>query len=204
MSDAVVRLAGEMARVFSAFNLPHTAADALRSAVSHWRVNTTAVMPQPAASLRRRLDEFFNPQREVNPLGAAMNDWRRLPWRAGGGGKAPDICVVEIVGPDGIAACDECRAGALFQSAGYFYPWHRHAAEEFYVPVSGTATWMAEGREPAAVASMKELIHHHSWQPHAVRTDDEPLLALWLWTGDLSIGQYELCSPPDMRGSAQC
>jgi len=199
MANAVARLAGNMARIFSDFNLPRNTADVLHEAVSLWRPNTTEGMSQPAKPLQCQLDNFFHPPDDVHLLDTAMNNWRRLPWRTGGGGKAPDIGVVELIGPNGIAACDMCRAGVLFQGANYFYPWHHHAAEEFYIPVSGAATWLAEGSEPAVVAPMKKLIRHLSWQPHAMRTEGEPLLALWLWTGDLSIGQYNLCPPPSLQ-----
>ena len=199
ITDEIIHLANEIARTFLEFDLPEPAADALQKATSHWQANeSSAISSPPIAPLRNHLDEFFHAQcqNKLSLLNTTMECWRHLPWRAGGGGKAPDIGVAELVGPNGVGTCDTCRAGVLFQSADYFYPWHQHAAEEFYLPINGAATWMAEGKESTVIAPMSQLIHHHSWQAHAIRTDTAPLLTLWLWTGDLSIERYTLCSPP--------
>jgi hypothetical protein len=31
------------------------------------------------------------------------------------------------------------------------------------------------------------LVYHRAWRPHAMRTEDEPLLALFAWLGDLTV-----------------
>ena len=41
--------------------------------------------------------------------------------------------------------------------------------------------------EPVASGT---LIHHAPYQPHAIRTHNIPLLALWSWTGNLSNDTY--------------
>ena len=190
MADVAFHLAEKMAAEWRSFELPPAAADALDFAVSNWRTNTPDAQPL-AAPLREQLDAFLSPPDEEGLFGVKMKEWRRLPWRPGGGGKAAGIAVVELVGPDGLGFSDTCRAGVLFQDAGYFYPWHRHAAEEFYLPVSGAAKWMVEGKEPEVIAAEEKLIHHREWQPHALETDAKPLLALWMWTGDLGLESYE-------------
>lgn len=115
-----------------------------------------------------------------------------LPWRAAGGGAVPVLGAVELVGPDGVLPCATLRAGFYYQPPQYFYPRHQHAAEELYLPISGTAEWHADGTAPHCVAP-GTLIHHRAWQPHACRTHGEPLLALWLWGGDLSMHTYRFC-----------
>ena len=65
---------------------------------------------------------------------------------------------------------------------GADYPLHAHEAEELYLPVAGTALWRRG--EDAFVARLPGTpIHHPSFMPHAMRTEAEPMLALYLWRG---------------------
>jgi hypothetical protein len=73
-------------------------------------------------------------------------------------------------------------SGFLLLGPHTLYPRHHHAAEEIYVSLSGTAGWLQgdavwRQRAPGAV------IHHAGGEPHAMRTADEPLLALYVWRG---------------------
>ena len=92
----------------------------------------------------------------------------------------------EILGPKARQPSLRIACGFLLLGPDTLYPRHRHAAEEIYLPLSGTAHWQqGDGnwrrRAPGA------LIHHLSEEPHAMRTADAPLLALYLWRGaDLS------------------
>ena len=62
------------------------------------------------------------------------------------------------------------------------YPDHHHVAEEIYIPLTGGTEWrMGDGAFAARAAG--EVIHHASNVSHAMRTGDEPLLALYLWRG---------------------
>lgn len=92
----------------------------------------------------------------------------------------------EILGPKAPQSSLRIACGFLLLGPHTHYPRHRHAAEEIYLPLSGTAQWQqGDGnwrrRAPGA------LIHHQSEEPHAMHTADAPLLALYLWRGaDLS------------------
>jgi hypothetical protein len=92
----------------------------------------------------------------------------------------------ELLGPKAPAPSPRIACGFLLLGPHTLYPPHRHAAEEIYLPLSGTAKWQqGDGnwrrRAPGA------LIHHLSEEPHSMRTADAPLLALYLWRGaDLS------------------
>ena len=92
----------------------------------------------------------------------------------------------EILGPRGPSAGERVACGMLLLGPQTLYPPHRHEAEEIYVPLSGTADWQqgdALWRQHAPGA----LIHHLSEEPHAMRTRENPLLALYLWrSADLS------------------
>ena len=59
---------------------------------------------------------------------------------------------------------------------------HRHAAEEVYIVISGTAAW-ARGEAAEALRPPGSVIHHPPWMSHGMRTAEEPLLALYLWSG---------------------
>ena len=73
-------------------------------------------------------------------------------------------------------------AGFLILGPGIVYPDHHHVAEELYIPLTGGTEWrMGEGAFTLREAG--EIIHHPSNVNHAMRTGEEPLLALYLWRG---------------------
>jgi hypothetical protein len=88
----------------------------------------------------------------------------------------------EVVGPRAATISDRIACGFLLLGPGTFYPSHRHEAEELYLPLSGSAAWRQgdgewQQRQPGT------LIHHASFETHAMRTAAAPLLALYLWRG---------------------
>jgi hypothetical protein len=98
---------------------------------------------------------------------------------------------IELVGPDGILIHDQFRFGIYWQQRHTVYPKHRHNALELYHIVSGTALWQMgdqnfEGRPPGA------SFEHLDRIDHATRTQDEDLLALWAWRGDLDFSNYSM------------
>lgn len=97
----------------------------------------------------------------------------------------------ELVGPDGTLESDSCRLGLYAQGPHTPYEWHSHAAEELYIAVSGTAGWQMQG-QPEQDRPPVAHIHHPSWRSHAMRTRNEPLLAIWAWVGDLSLDTYRM------------
>lgn len=88
----------------------------------------------------------------------------------------------ELLGPGGSAPSMKIACGALLLGPHTFYPSHRHEAEEIYVPLSGTADWR-QGDAVWRRCAPGTLVHHRSEEPHAMRTENEPLLALYLWRG---------------------
>ncbi|MGB3177026.1 MAG: dimethylsulfonioproprionate lyase family protein [Albidovulum sp.] len=119
---------------------------------------------------------------------------QQLHWRRPGFGKLParvadHMAVVELIGPDGMLPDSALRFGLLLQEARLQYPWHRHAAEELYLVLSGRADWAVDN-QPATPRAPGTFIHHQPNQPHAMMTADEPLLAAWVWTGDIGAQTY--------------
>jgi hypothetical protein len=118
----------------------------------------------------------------------------RVPWVEVIGREMPasfagryGYCV--IVGPGAPIEADDIAFGAYVQFPNTWYPRHWHAADELYLPLSGTALWSRDGISDAPELP-GTLIHHTPFERHATRTIDEPLLALWSWTGDLTFDSY--------------
>jgi hypothetical protein len=86
----------------------------------------------------------------------------------------------EIVGLSGELASQRSACGFLLLGPATHYPRHRHEAEEIYVPLVGTASWQ-QGDGVWRERLPGTVIHHTSDEPHAMRTDARPLLALYLW-----------------------
>lgn len=124
-----------------------------------------------------------------------IRDYRTdLAWRMPGFGRLPETVssrmgVVEFVGPDGMLAHERVRLGLLLQGAGVAYPPHRHAAEELYLVLAGTADWCIDQGKPVS-RGPGSFVWHKPGQLHSMRTGSEPMLALWGWTGDVRSASY--------------
>jgi quercetin dioxygenase-like cupin family protein len=86
----------------------------------------------------------------------------------------------ELSRPAPAAGVAQISCGVLVLGTNTFYPRHRHEAEEIYLPLAGNAEWQ-QGDGAWRRRSPGTLIHHSSEEPHAMRTGDEPLLAMYLW-----------------------
>jgi len=89
----------------------------------------------------------------------------------------------EVIGPNGLLQCDDCRVGWILFGENLDYPSHHHESAELYHSVSGTGTWQ-QGQDEPSLKAPGSAIFHDQWQPHAMRTT-EPCLNLWSWTGNL-------------------
>ena len=119
-----------------------------------------------------------------------------LSWREAGFGKLSEefskrIFASEIIGPKGIIDNPSMRVGLLLQLDHVPYPKHWHSAEELYLVLLGEAHWSVDDGSPE-VRSPETFVHHKSNQPHSMTTIDEPLLAMWGWTGDIDGQSYSV------------
>ncbi|MDQ6433057.1 dimethylsulfonioproprionate lyase family protein [Mesorhizobium sp. LHD-90] len=89
---------------------------------------------------------------------------------------------LELLGTRGHFVHDEIAAGLLILGPQLLYPDHHHVAEEIYIPLTGGTEWRKSGGD-FVVREAGEVIHHPSNVNHAMRTGDDPLLALYLWRG---------------------
>lgn len=120
----------------------------------------------------------------------------KLHWNDNGAAPKGDniqrnLAFVELLGPTGMTLNDHCRVGLFLQNAHSEYPRHRHAAEELYAVISGTALW-TQSHSSSAPKPAGSFIHHSSWEPHSTTTTKEPMLAIWCWTGSIGFDTYEI------------
>ena len=89
----------------------------------------------------------------------------------------------ELLGSRGHFVSDDLALGVLLLGPETAYPLHRHEAEEIYIVLSGTAFWRKGAGSDETPVPPGSVVHHPPWTPHAMRTEAEPLLALYLWRG---------------------
>lgn len=136
-------------------------------------------------------------KQHISPLSEAIKHMEtRLHWNDKGAAEKGDqiqknLAFVELLGPTGMTLNDHCRVGLFLQNAKSEYPIHRHAAEELYLVVSGTALW-SQSESALTPKPPGSFIHHASWEPHGTTTTSEPMLAVWCWTGNIDFDTYEI------------
>ncbi len=167
--------------------------DALRASDGHAR--STPFEPPQVARLLDPILETRTP--EPHPLLAEIARVREtLAWYGARPERIPEaiaagLFFVELLGPDGMVFCEDCRLGLLLQLPESHYPEHVHAADELYLVLSGTAEWRREGSEPA-LRPPGSVIGHPGGRLHAMTTHSEALFAVWAWSGDIAFDSYSL------------
>lgn len=112
----------------------------------------------------------------------------RLPWRYSypkrkdAPGLGQEIAFAEIIGPEAPFHSERVCLGLTLIGPHTLYPAHAHPATELYYVISGAAEWTAAGisRRNAPGA----FILHPSLVVHAMQTGEEPLLAVYTWSGN--------------------
>jgi len=156
-----------------------------------------AIAPAPAAweptahPLRRFLPTALDLLAATAPgLAAALGRvGPGLPWRYGYAPRADAPGLdgamgwAELVGPAAPWHSKRvCFGLTLIGPHSHYLP-HHHPAVELYHVLAGTAAWTAAGI--TRVQPPGAFILHPAGQVHAMRTDAEPLLALYSWSGDV-------------------
>jgi len=88
----------------------------------------------------------------------------------------------ELIGQRGPIPSDRLACGFLLLGPQLVYPRHSHEAQEIYIPMTTGSLWQRNRQEWTSGAAGKPR-HHVSWEWHAMRTKNQPLLALYLWRG---------------------
>lgn len=124
---------------------------------------------------------------EADPLTRAVGDEFRkleplLPWLnydATDDSPCLDVDYADaiIVGQQGLAHSDLIEIGVSVMSPHTFYPDHNHIERELYIALS-PGQWRQQAHawtEPG----IGNLVYNYSNVVHAMRTEQEPLLAIW-------------------------
>ena len=112
-----------------------------------------------------------------------------LPWRysyqerVDAPGLESSMGWAELVGPEAPFRSSEVCFGLTLIGPRNYYPPHHHPAIELYYVLAGHADWTAGGQ--TATQPPGATILHHANIVHAMRTGEEPLLAIYSWTGDV-------------------
>ncbi len=96
-----------------------------------------------------------------------------------------NFAYAEVAGPLGSVPSRTLRCGLVLMAPRTLYPAHAHAATELYHVLGGRARWQ-RGGEPWAPRAPGAFILHPSGVAHAMETEAEPLLALYVWYGDMA------------------
>jgi quercetin dioxygenase-like cupin family protein len=86
-----------------------------------------------------------------------------------------------IVGSEGLEIRRDVRIGVSLMAPHIRYPDHRHPPEEIYIAMS-SGEWR-QASNPWREPGIGNLVHNPPNIVHAMRSADQPLLAIWfLWT----------------------
>ncbi|QWC49712.1 dimethylsulfonioproprionate lyase family protein [Pectobacterium atrosepticum] len=99
------------------------------------------------------------------------------------------VAFTQFVGPDDLWVSSHLAIGLTLIAPETHYPAHCHPATEIYLPLAGTGLW-SMGNEDYFPRKPGELIFHPSGITHATQAQEEPMLALYIWHGDI-------CSPSE-------
>lgn len=103
--------------------------------------------------------------------------------------KSAKMIACELLGPDGMVANDQFRVGLYIQLPNLNYTTRTHAAEETYIALGGVGFW-GINNEMSMHRKTGDIIHHPSMIPHHNLTKEQPMIAAWRWSGDISFDHY--------------
>jgi len=103
----------------------------------------------------------------------------------------PDVAIflskfayTNIIGDGGLLSSNQVNAGFSIQACDTYYPPHAHTAEESYWIIGGDGDWKVDTKPWFPVVA-GDSIYHESQARHAMQTNEQPLLTIWLWTSHL-------------------
>jgi len=115
--------------------------------------------------------------------------WRQNPnysdQAMGQTGYMDNYAYAEIIGRSGAYPGDDFLLGLMILGPNLHYRDHFHPAPELYWVLSHASEWK-RGAGAFVPRAAGETIWHEPWVPHATRTGNRPLLAVWAWTREVS------------------
>lgn len=89
-------------------------------------------------------------------------------------------------GLNGLVKSESVSTGLLLMGPDTPYPSHHHPHPEGYIVISGRAWWW-RGGEDWIQRSPNDSLYHKTSQPHAMRTESNPLLVFFVATGSIEV-----------------
>ena len=156
--------------------------DALSNPIVDSYLKVACANSGDANSISRRLADALLPV-------ADQIAWRK---RDSGGENDADLAVFTekytsccIIGDGGLLSSDKVIAGFSLQGPDAYYPPHAHTAEESYWIIGGEGDWKVD-MKPWFAVKPGGAIYHKSGARHAMQTNEQPMLSIWLWTSHLN------------------
>ncbi|MGB7285936.1 MAG: dimethylsulfonioproprionate lyase family protein [Salaquimonas sp.] len=154
-----------------------------------WKLSERNLLPNPLYAMRHvKETEAHTGKTEARLVRSFIEYADRLHWMQSykpedfGQYFTDNYAHVELIGTKGHFASNEIAAGIVQYGPDIDYPNHWHVAEEIYIPLTGNGLWSSDN-EPYLARKAGEFVFHESNMPHAIKTDDTPMLALWVWRG---------------------
>ncbi len=154
-----------------------------------WKLNERNLLPKPVHATRHLPDVAAHAGRtEARLVRTFIEYGDKLHWLQSYGAAdfgqyfVDNYAHVELIGTKGHFANTEIAAGLVLYGPGIEYPNHWHVAEEIYIPLTGDGYWSSDHSDYAK-RKAGEFVFHDSNMPHAIKTNDTPMLALWVWRG---------------------
>ncbi len=110
-----------------------------------------------------------------------------------GAGFKDNYAWAELIGPKGFFAGNDYLMGVLLLGPHRHYLDHYHPAPELYWPLTAPSDWRKGDDQPFITRQQGEVIWHPSMVTHATITHEKPLLAVYVWTRNVSVGA-RLCA----------
>ena len=110
-----------------------------------------------------------------------------------GAGFSDNYAWAELIGPNGFFAGNDYLVGLLLLGPHRHYLDHYHPAPELYWPLTEPSDWRKGDDQPFVTRRQGEVIWHPSLVTHATITHEKPLLAVYVWARNVSVGA-RLCA----------
>lgn len=92
-----------------------------------------------------------------------------------------------LIGQGGAFDSAKMWAWFVYMPAGLDYPFHHHPGEEAYLVIAGGGLFRRAGK-PEAELGEGEMMIHTAYEPHALVTTSQPILAYVVWRNGFETG----------------
>jgi hypothetical protein len=172
-ADLSLQARAALSKVFERLKTVHPS-----GAVTSENVPVLSLLTQAVANLQSHCESLQTLGQAVQALSPALG-WstRKSVGPTASAGFAQAHANAVLIGPNGLEAREDVWVGLSLMEPHTRYPDHDHAPEEVYLVLSdgaflqGDADWLP--RSPG------QTVYNTPWIRHAMRSTDQPFLALW-------------------------